>query len=39
MKILIWTKQSKMISPNMIENETLKIHYMIEKEPQNLKGN
>ena len=23
----------------MIENETLKIHYMIEKEPQNLIGN
>ena len=23
----------------MIENETLKIHYMIEKGPQKLKGN
>ena len=39
MKILIWTKGSKTISPDMLENETLKIHYMIENGPQKVKGN
>ena len=29
----------KMISPDMLENETSKIHYMIEKGPKKLKGN